>query len=69
MAVLVTGGAGYIGSVFVEALVAAGERAVMLDDLSRGHRAAVHPDAVFYQGRTGDRELVARIAHEHPLDA
>ena len=69
MAVLVTGGAGYIGCVLVEALVAAGERAVMLDDLSRGHRAAVHPDAVFYQGRTGDRELVARIAHEHPLDA
>jgi len=69
MAVLVTGGAGYIGSVLVEALVAAGERAVVLDDLSRGHRAAVHPDAVFYQGRTGDRELVARIAHEHPLDA
>jgi UDP-glucose-4-epimerase GalE len=69
MAVLVTGGAGYIGSVFVEALLAAGERAVVLDDLSRGHRAAVHPEAVFYRGRTGDRELVARIAREHPLDA
>jgi UDP-glucose 4-epimerase len=69
MAVLVTGGAGYIGSAFVEQLVASGERAIVLDDLSRGHRAAVHPDAVFYQGRTGDRELVARIAREHPLDA
>jgi UDP-glucose 4-epimerase len=69
MAVLVTGGAGYIGSAFVEQLVAAGERVVVIDDLSRGHRAAVHPEAAFYQGRTGDRELVARIAREHPLDA
>jgi UDP-glucose 4-epimerase len=69
MAVLVTGGAGYIGSAFVEQLVAAGERVLVLDDLSRGHRAAVHPDAAFYEGRTGDRELVARIAREHPLDA
>jgi len=69
MAVLVTGGAGYIGSVLVERLIAAGEGTVVLDDLSRGHRAAVHPEAVFYRGRTGDRELVARIAREHPLDA
>ena len=69
MAVLVTGGAGYIGSAFVEALVAAGDEAVVLDDLSRGHRAAVHPEAAFHQGRTGDRELVARIAREHALDA
>jgi UDP-glucose 4-epimerase len=69
MAVLVTGGAGYIGSAFVERLVAAGERVVVLDDLSRGHRQAVHPEATFFQGRTGDRELVARVAREHALDA
>jgi UDP-glucose 4-epimerase len=69
MAVLVTGGAGYIGSAFVELLLAAGEEAVVLDDLSRGHRAAVHPQAAFYEGRTGDRDLVARIAREHALDA
>jgi UDP-glucose 4-epimerase len=69
MAVLVTGGAGYIGSAFVEQLVASGEDAVVLDDLSRGHRGALHPDATFYEGRTGDRALVARIAKEHPLDA
>jgi UDP-glucose 4-epimerase len=49
--------------------VATGETTVVLDDLSRGHRAAVHSEAVFYQGRTGDRALVARIAREHPLDA
>jgi UDP-glucose 4-epimerase len=68
-AVLVTGGAGYIGSAFVERLVASGAEVAVLDDLSRGHRAAVHPDAVFYEGRTGDRELVARLAREHRLDA
>jgi UDP-glucose 4-epimerase len=69
MAVLVTGGAGYIGSAFVEQCVAAGEDVIVLDDLSRGHRGAVDPGAVFYQGRTGDRDLVARIAREHALDA
>jgi UDP-glucose 4-epimerase len=69
MAVLVTGGAGYIGSAFVEQLLAAGEKVAVLDDLSRGHRAAVHPEAVFYEGRTGDRALVARIAREQALDA
>jgi UDP-glucose 4-epimerase len=69
VAVLVTGGAGYIGSAFVGQLLAAGEQVVVLDDLSRGHRAAVHPGAVFYEGRTGDRDLVRRIAGEHGVDA
>jgi UDP-glucose 4-epimerase len=69
MAVLVTGGAGYIGSAFVEQLLAAGEEVVVLDDLSRGHRGAVDPGATFYEGRTGDRALVARIARDHALDA
>jgi UDP-glucose 4-epimerase len=69
MAVLVTGGAGYIGSAFVERLRAAGEKPVVLDDLSRGHRAAVDADVPFYEGRTGDKTLVARIAREHPLTA
>jgi UDP-glucose 4-epimerase len=69
MAVLVTGGAGYIGSAFVEQLLASGEDVVVLDDLSRGHRGAVDPDATFYEGRTGDRALVARIAREHRVDA
>jgi UDP-glucose 4-epimerase len=69
MAVLVTGGAGYIGSAFAEQLLAAGEDAVVLDDLSRGHRGALDPGAAFYEGRTGDRALVARIAREHAVDA
>jgi UDP-glucose 4-epimerase len=69
VAVLVTGGAGYIGSAFASQLLAAGEEVAVLDDLSRGHRAAVPPGAAFYRGRTGDRGLVARIAREHRLDA
>ncbi|MGE5127258.1 MAG: UDP-glucose 4-epimerase GalE [Betaproteobacteria bacterium] len=69
MAVLVTGGAGYIGSVFVGQLLDAGEPVVVLDDLSRGQRAAVDPRAAFYRGRTGDRELVARLVREHAVDA
>jgi UDP-glucose 4-epimerase len=69
MAVLVTGGAGYIGSAFVERLRGSGESVVVLDDLSRGHREAIDPDVPFYAGKTGDRALVARIAKEHRLEA
>jgi UDP-glucose 4-epimerase len=69
MAVLVTGGAGYIGSAFVSQLLAAGERVVVLDDLSRGHRQAVDPRAIFQEGRTGDRPLVEHLVREHGIDA
>src|SRR5579864_1548558 len=69
MAILVTGGAGYIGSVTVERLLAKGERIVVLDDLVHGHRAALPPDIPLYQGKTGDRELVARIAREHDVES
>ncbi len=69
MAVLVTGGAGYIGSAFVELLRTGGESVVVLDDLSRGHRAAIHPEVPLYVGTTGDRALVARIAREHRIKA
>jgi UDP-glucose 4-epimerase len=69
MAILVTGGTGYIGSVTVERLLAKGEQVVVLDDLSRGHRAAL-PEAVpLYEGNIGDRQLVARIAREHTLES
>lgn len=67
--ILVSGGAGYIGSVTVEVLRARGEQVVVLDNLSRGHRAAVARDAPFYNGNIGDRELVARIASEHEIEA
>src|SRR5690349_6262723 len=66
--ILVTGGAGYIGSVTADLLIANGEQVVVLDNLSRGHRAAVPAAAVFYQGNIGDTELVGRIARQHQLD-
>lgn len=68
MTILVTGGAGYIGGVTAERLKAKGERVVILDNLFRGHRASVDPDVPFYEGRVGDRALVARILKEHKVD-
>lgn len=60
MRALVTGGAGYIGSHAVRELLAAGLSVAVLDDLSRGHRAAVPPDAELFEGDLGDRVLLAR---------
>ena len=69
MAILVTGGAGYIGSVTIERLLAKGEQVVVLDDLAHGHRAALPADIPLYHGKIGDRELVSRIAREHALES
>ncbi|HET9485658.1 MAG TPA: UDP-glucose 4-epimerase GalE [Xanthomonadales bacterium] len=65
--ILVTGGAGYIGSHVVLQLIAAGERVVVLDNLSTGFRDAVL-GAPLVVGDTGDRELVARVLTEHSVD-
>jgi UDP-glucose 4-epimerase len=67
--ILITGGAGYIGSVTGELLRARGESIVILDNLDRGHRDAVPADVPFYQGNIGDRELVSQIAREHKIEA
>jgi UDP-glucose 4-epimerase len=69
MTILVTGGAGYIGSVTVELLRSKGEQVVVLDDLARGHRSALDRDVPFYQGLVGDCALVAQIAREHQIEA
>jgi UDP-glucose 4-epimerase len=69
MAVLVTGGAGYIGSHMVLALIDAGETAVVLDDLSTGFKEAVHPKAKLVVGDVSDEKLVASIIKEHRIDA
>ncbi len=69
MSVLVTGGAGYIGSHMVWQLVDAGEAVVVLDNLSTGFRWAVAPEAKLITGDVGDEELVARIIAEHKVDA
>ncbi len=68
MAILVTGGAGYIGSVTVELLRATGENVVVLDDLFRGHQESLPPGVPFYPGKVGDRSLIARIANEHRIE-
>ncbi len=69
MAVLVTGGAGYIGSHMVLELVDAGERVVVLDDLSTGFRWAVPPEATLVTGDVGDGALVGRLVDEHGIDS
>ncbi len=68
MRILVTGGAGYIGSVVVEHLVEAGDEVIVLDDLSQGHRAAVHPRANFVQGNVGDRALLDDLFRSHAVE-
>lgn len=69
MSILVTGGAGYIGSVAVDDLIAAGERVAVIDNLSRGHREAVNENAAFYEGDIGDVDLVKQICREHGVTA
>ncbi len=65
--ILVTGGAGYIGSHVVLQLVEAGERVVVLDDLSSGFREAVL-DAELIVGNVGDQALVSKLLREHGVD-
>ena len=69
MKVLVTGGAGYIGSVAVERLLAAGYEVVVLDNLSQGHRAAVHPEATFVQGDLRERLVIDRLFDDYEITA
>lgn len=69
MRVLVTGGAGYVGSVVVEELASAGaEDIVVLDDLSAGHEAAVARPARLVKGDIGDGEAVARTCRDARID-
>jgi UDP-glucose 4-epimerase len=69
MSVLVTGGAGYIGSHMVLALTDAGEDVVVLDNLSTGHWWAVSPKARLVEGDIGDGVLLDRLMAEHRFDA
>ncbi len=65
--ILVTGGAGYIGSHVALLLAEAGERVVVLDNLSTGFREAV-PDAEFVRGDVGDRDLVTALLRDRAID-
>jgi len=69
MPILVTGGAGYIGSHMVHALIDRGEEVVVLDNLSTGVRALVAKEAHFVNGNIGDRFLVAQLMRSHGIDA
>ncbi|MEQ1768340.1 MAG: UDP-glucose 4-epimerase GalE [Devosia sp.] len=65
MSVLVTGGAGYIGSHMALRLGDAGEQVVVLDNLSTGFDWAIDQRAIFVNGNAGDVELVTRLIREH----
>lgn len=68
MKVLVTGGAGYIGSITVERLIKAGEKVIVLDNLYQGHADAVHPQATFIQADLADGDAVSAVLDEHRPD-
>lgn len=67
--VLVTGGAGFIGSHTVDLLIREGHAVTVLDSLEKGHREAIHPEAAFVQGDCGDAALLDRIFAERAVDA
>lgn len=69
MRVLVTGGAGYIGSVVVEELLNDGHRVVVYDNLAKGHRQSVPPSVPFIESDLLDRDRLSEVLHEHQIEA
>ena len=68
MKVLVTGGAGYIGSHAVYALIEQGHDVVVVDNLVTGHRGDVHPNATFYHGNIGDYRFMTEVLRKENVD-
>ena len=69
MAILVCGGAGYIGSHAVHALIEKGEQVVIVDNLQTGHRSALNPKAKFYEGDIRDASVLDKIFTENKVEA
>jgi UDP-glucose 4-epimerase len=69
MKIMVAGGAGYIGSIATEHLIQAGHQVTVVDNLSRGHAKAVHPDAAFYQGNIDDSAFLDKVFKEKSPEA
>ncbi|SCZ08242.1 UDP-glucose 4-epimerase GalE [Alkaliphilus peptidifermentans] len=69
MAVLVCGGAGYIGSHCVYKLIDRNEEVIIVDNLQTGHLGAIHSNARFYQGDIRDKEFLQRVFNENEIDA
>jgi UDP-glucose 4-epimerase len=67
--ILVTGGAGYVGGVSVDAILAAGHDVVVLDDLTTGHAAVVPPEATLVAGTYADETAVRALLETHRIDA
>jgi UDP-glucose 4-epimerase len=69
MSVLVTGGAGYIGSHMTYALIDRGEAVIVLDNLSTGNRSLVSEKAALVEGEVSDQALVRKLVRDHAIDA
>ena len=69
MRILVTGGAGYIGSVVAEELAKDGHQVVVYDSLYKGHREAVVPNAEFVQADVADREALRRTFDDYRIES
>lgn len=69
MRILVTGGAGYIGSIVTEQLIESGHQVVVFDNLYQGHIDAVHPEALFVKGDLADGAALRRVFDEHRIEA
>ena len=67
--ILVTGGAGYIGSHYVQYATQRGEEVVVLDNLAYGHREAVPAGVPFVEGEMGDRALLDSVFTKYPIEA
>lgn len=69
MSLLITGGAGYIGSIVVEQLLKKGDEVVVIDNFQEGNRKAVLPEAKLYEGDFGNKTLLTKIFEENKIEA